>query len=164
LSILDNNSILWIVGVCTIVISSFFITYQNYDIIPLAYADSPFTATWRAIDTDTNRYYDLTRLEITQTESTIDVRAWEDCNPTDCDWGTQSGYVDDNLAVVIWNNNLGTTCMILMYDDSSDQLTVEVTDVVTRLSDLEVIRYTSQFEKFSVPPPPPPPPVTVFVE
>jgi len=64
-------------------------------------AASPFAGTWtNSIPVKNNG---LDRLEIAATGNQLSIHAWGTCQPTDCDWGTQSSTVTAQQARATWS-------------------------------------------------------------
>jgi hypothetical protein len=107
--------------------------------IPASAQFDRFKGSWINIDPDTGG---ITRLEISGTETNVQVHAWGKCHPTDCDWGQVAGYaygpnVSANLAnsaqsiSAVFDSGFSQTLIIISpIDDQTLQA-----EVFTRFTD-----------------------------
>ena len=95
------------------------------DVLPSAHAAADFSLDgnqyWRNDDLSTSAH--LNWIDIGMTDSTI----WARCSESYCDSGTQSGYIDGNLGVILWDDGFAKNCMVLIVD--GNQLTIKTTYV-----------------------------------
>ena len=81
-----------------------------------------FTGNWRNNDPNTD---DITRLRITYDGGSLDVRAWGQCHPTDCDWGTVDAVAYSSSPAQ--NPASGATDIIAIYNPGFARKTLIIT-------------------------------------
>ena len=105
-----------VIGVATILL-------MNTDSAPTAV---DFSGNWSNKDPNTG---ENTRLNIIQSETTVTVHAWGKCTPTDCDWGSETGTITNDIAIIIWDQGFAIRTMII--EKSGNELKVDTTVVYT---------------------------------
>jgi hypothetical protein len=68
------------------------------------------------MDNDNTQTRGIAKLEIEENGKAVTVRAWGDCHPTKCDWGTQKGLVSDGSATIAWDQGLVLRKMTITSD------------------------------------------------
>jgi hypothetical protein len=63
-------------------------------------AQNPFAGTWT--NTTFVKGNGLNKLQIAAAGDQLSIHAWANCEPTDCDWGTQSAAVTGQQATATW--------------------------------------------------------------
>jgi hypothetical protein len=62
----------------------------------------------------------ITRFRIENRGDQIFVHAWGKCQPTDCDWGEQRALVDQDAAIVLWDQKFVFRKMVLRLNKRTD--------------------------------------------
>jgi hypothetical protein len=72
----------------------------------------------------------ITRFVIQRRGTDIFVHAWGRCQPTDCDWGEQKALVDQNSAIVLWDQGFVFRKMVIRLNTRTN-LTADYLSVYT---------------------------------
>jgi hypothetical protein len=72
----------------------------------------------------------ITRFLIQHRGADIFVHAWGSCRPTDCDWGEQKALVDQDSAIVLWDQSFVFRKMVIRLNKRTN-LTADYLSVFT---------------------------------
>jgi hypothetical protein len=72
----------------------------------------------------------ITRFQIIHRGSDVFVHAWGACTPTDCDWGEQKALIDQDSAIVLWDQGFVFTKMVIRLNKKTN-LTADYLSVFT---------------------------------
>jgi hypothetical protein len=62
----------------------------------------------------------ITHFRIERRDSDVFVHAWGACHPTDCDWGEQRALVDQDSALVLWDQGFVFRKMVIRLNKRTD--------------------------------------------
>ncbi len=101
----------------------------------------------------------ITRFRIQHRGADIFVHAWGSCHPQDCDWGEQRALVDEDSAVIFWDQGFVFRKMVIRLNKKTD-LVADYVSVYTddsgrkKSEKVEMFRYQQSFELKKVSNPP----------
>jgi hypothetical protein len=115
------------------------ITLNEFGLSRPARAEENFTlastgATWgeglRASFVDAPKFKENTRLQIERRGSQVFVHAWGACHLSECDWGEQRALIDENSAILLWDQGFVFRKMEIRLNKKTD-LTADYLSVYT---------------------------------
>jgi hypothetical protein len=72
----------------------------------------------------------ITRFQIERRGSQVFVHAWGACHPSECDWGEQRALIDENSAILLWDQGFVFRKMEIRLNKKTD-LTADYLSVYT---------------------------------
>jgi hypothetical protein len=72
----------------------------------------------------------ITRFQIVRRGSDVFVHAWGACTPTECDWGEQKALIDQDSAVLLWDQGFVFRKMVIRLNKKTN-LTADYLSVYT---------------------------------